>query len=125
MNRKVLLGRGKNFLETSQQELEHHLALVPEHGKRRLSFMTQDHHRVRDYCVTQLARAGRPLMPETIANDLGISTSGVNELLTDLEKNLFFLVRNENNAVSWAFPITSDGTPHRLVFNTGEKVYGA
>ena len=47
------------------------------------------------------------------------------EIVADLEKNLFFLVRNQAGDVSWAFPVTSDATPHRLTFSTGEHTFAA
>ena len=28
-------------------------------------------------------------------------------------------------AVTWAYPVTVDQTPHHLTFNTGEKIYAA
>jgi len=49
----------------------------------------------------------------------------VNEILDDLEGNLFFLVRNERGHVSWAFPVTAEQTRHRLRFSTGERIYAA
>ena len=49
----------------------------------------------------------------------------VNTILDELEQNLVFLVRNEQGAVSWAFPVTVEPTPHRLTFSTGEQIYAA
>jgi len=49
----------------------------------------------------------------------------VKTLLDELERNLFFLVRNGAGDVNWAFPVTSDRTPHRLRFDTGERIFGA
>jgi hypothetical protein len=46
-------------------------------------------------------------------------------VLEELEAQLFFLVRNDRGAVSWAFPVTVDPTPHRLIFHTGEQLYAA
>jgi len=43
----------------------------------------------------------------------------------DLQKNLFFLVRNDIGEISWAFPVTCDITPHRLSFSSGEGVFAA
>jgi hypothetical protein len=56
---------------------------------------------------------------------LDISFSRTGEILDDLERNLFFLVRNAAGAVSWAFPVTADRTPHKLTISTGERLYGA
>ena len=54
-----------------------------------------------------------------------ISTPEYKNALAELERRLFFLVRNEEGAVSWAFPVTVDKTPHRLTFSTGERLHGA
>jgi hypothetical protein len=46
-------------------------------------------------------------------------------MLEELQKNLFFLVLNNAGEVSWAFPVTSDWTPHRLSFSSGEGIFAA
>lgn len=87
--------------------------------------MTEDHHRVRYFVVGELPRTGRPLQPEFISQSLGLPLPRVNHILGELEENLFFLVRNRQGAVSWAFPVTVEKTPHELLFSTGERLYGA
>jgi len=96
-----------------------------ERGRQRLDFMSEEHHAIRRAAVTGLVRTGKPIEPETFSRQLEISVSRTVEILDDLERNLFFLVRNEEGAVSWAFPVTVDRTPHRLTFSTGERLYGA
>jgi len=49
----------------------------------------------------------------------------VNTILVDLEKYLFFLVRNGQGEVTWAYPITVEKTPHALTFSSGERLYAA
>jgi hypothetical protein len=93
--------------------------------KIRLSFMTEEHHLLRYFVVSELLRTGGPISPETISEKLGLPLTRVSFILDDLEKNLFFLVRNGEGAVSWAFPVTFDKTPHRLSFSTGEVLYAA
>jgi hypothetical protein len=46
-------------------------------------------------------------------------------IIGELERALFFVVRNDRNAVSWAFPVTADETPHALAFSTGERCFAA
>ncbi|SPE40336.1 hypothetical protein SBA3_3720006 [Candidatus Sulfopaludibacter sp. SbA3] len=65
------------------------------------------------------------MKPAQIATSVGLDIPAVTGLLDDLEKHLFFLVRNGLGEVSWAFPVTSDRTPHRLRFSTGERIFGA
>jgi len=92
----------------------------------RLAFMTPSHHAVRNFVVRELPRnAGRPVTIEQIARALRLQPDPVAGLVEDLEKHLFFLVRNPHGAVSWAFPVTCDRTPHRLRFSTGERTFGA
>lgn len=92
----------------------------------RLAFMTRRHHAVRNFVTRELPRnAGRPLSPTQIAAFLRLDSQVVISLLADLEKHLFFLVRNACGEVSWAFPVTSDPTPHQLRFSTGEHIFGA
>jgi len=92
----------------------------------RLAFLTPRHHTVRNFVVRELPRnGGKPLRPAQIAGATGIQLPVVNALLDELERNLFFLWRNPAGDVSWAFPVTSDHTPHRLRFSTGERIFGA
>ena len=91
-----------------------------------LAFMTPRHHAVRNFVVMELPRNhGRPLGPAQIAGAFGMEEAVVNQLLDDLEKHLFFLVRDRRGQVSWAFPVASDRTPHRLRFSTGERIFAA
>jgi hypothetical protein len=125
MIEQILIGRGDSIEEMSRsewaQELRDHVARGPE----RLAFMSEDHHRIRRLAVLELPRQARPLPPEFFADRLRLSRERVIEILDELEKRLFFLVRDSEGAVSWAYPVTVDRTPHRLTFSTGERLYGA
>ena len=90
-----------------------------------LAFMTEAHHRVRDFAVLELTRSGIPLSPERIAQELQLSQARVAEILDELEQHKTFLFRNAQGAVTWAYPVTVDPTPHRLSFSTGEQAYAA
>ena len=90
------------------------------------SFLTPQHRAVRNFVVRELPRNhGRPLMPRQIGASLGYDAALVTKVLDDLEAHLFYLVRDRRGDVSWAFPVTSDRTPHRLRFSTGERIFGA
>ena len=91
-----------------------------------LAFLTPAHRLIRNFVVRELPRNhGMPLTPPHIAKSLSLDPQQVTGLLDDLEQHLFFLVRNAHGAVSWAFPVTTDHTPHRLTFSTGERIFGA
>ena len=122
----TLIGRGEMILEVPAEEWRKHLAAVRHHSSSRLSFMTGDHHLVRNFVVSELPRnQGKPLRTEEISRRINLPLSRVTTVLEDLEKNLFFMVRNDAGEVSWAFPVTTEKTPHRLNFSTGEHVFAA
>jgi hypothetical protein len=90
-----------------------------------LDFMSDDHHRIRDFVVLEIPRVGKPLTPEFIARELDLPVSQVIAISDDLEKHMTFLFRNEEGAVTWAYPVTTDETPHRISFSTGEQINAA
>lgn len=90
-----------------------------------LGFMSDEHHRTRDFVVRELPRAGRPLPPEAISAALDLPVARVRALLDELETHMTFLFRNEQGEVAWAYPVTVERTPHRVTFSTGEQVYAA
>ncbi len=90
-----------------------------------LSFMSQDHHRVRNLAVTELPREGHALPPEYFALKLLLPLEQVIHILDDLERHLVYLFRNPQGEVAWAYPVTVDPTPHRVTFSSGEKIYAA
>jgi hypothetical protein len=125
MSETVLLGRDRQILEIPRQMWAQHLSQAPQHAEARLGFMTEDHHRVRYFVVRELPRIGAPIEPGIIAQRLQIAPRRVADLLDELERKLFFLVRNAEGAVAWAYPVTAEPTPHRLSFSTGERLYAA
>ncbi len=125
MTEKILLGRGDQILEVPRTDWEAHFAGAPHDYRERLSFMTDDHRRARTFVVRELFRTGVPIPPERVARELGLEVERAVSILEELERRLFFLVRNEAGEVSWAFPVTVEETPHELSFSTGERLYGA
>ena len=91
--------------------------------RKGIAFMSEDHHRVRNFVVTELLRVGAALPPQSIAEALDIALPRVRSLLDELEQHLTFLFRNERGEVTWAYPVTVEETPHRARFSTGEEAY--
>jgi hypothetical protein len=125
MIEQVLIGQGDSIRGIPRPVWERGLRKVPEHARDRLDFMSEDHHRVRRLAVLDLARRGTPLPPEHFVEQLDLPRGVVAEILDELERRLFFLVRDAEGSVSWAYPVTIDRTPHRLTFSTGERLHGA
>ena len=125
MKDHVLLGRDRQIQVLSRAAWEGEVVRAPEACAERLRFMGADHHRVRYFVVEELARRKCPLSIGAISEGLKLAPEVVAGIVAELERNLFFLARNEDGEVSWAYPVTVDRTPHRLTFSTGERLHGA
>lgn len=125
MNETILMAHGDRITKISRKDWEEGLAAVPGHVAAGLAFMTDEHHRVRNFVVRELPRVGSPLAPEFIAGSLNLTVVRAKVILDELEKHMTFLFRNEQGAVAWAYPVTVDPTPHRIRFGAGESLYAA
>ena len=125
MKENILSSAGNQLTEIPREIWEQHVDQTSKDIPKVLGFMTEAHHLIRYFVVRELPRIGKPIAPERISEELDIPLSRTIEILDDLEKNLFFLVRNEQGEISWAFPVTVDKTPHRLIFSTGERLNAA
>jgi hypothetical protein len=121
----VLIGRGDTINSIPLRDWEEELKAAPEHIARRLEFMSPDHHSVRSFVVRELPKLGRPIPVADISHALQLNRGRTESIVEDLEQNLFFLVRGDGAEVSWAFPVTAEGTGHHLVFSTGERLDAA
>ena len=125
MTDTVLIGRGDTISRIPRTDWEQEVRSAPEHISRRLAFMSNEHHLVRNFVVRELPRLGRPITLRAISRALRISPARTSAIVEDLERNLFFLVRPGGEEVSWAFPVTVADTGHHLVFSTGERLDAA
>jgi hypothetical protein len=125
MNKSLLLGLWSFLLRIPRPIWQQEVARSARASEKSLAFMTTDHHRTRDFVVRELPRLAKPIPPETIAQSLNMELEQVIPILDELERNMTFLYRNELGAVTWAYPVTVDQTPHRITFSTGEQIYAA
>lgn len=125
MSGQIIVGKGQGLRSIPDDAFLNAMNRLPQRMAERLAFMSSEHHTVRDFVVREMPRQSRPLSPHQIASVTALNLRRVSAILSELEKNLFFLVRDRGGSVSWAFPVTTDQTAHRLSFSTGEKIYGA
>jgi hypothetical protein len=126
MNDVILIGRQEKILAVSAENWRKHLTHAQQQSSAVLDFMTRDHHRVRNFTVSQLPRNhGLPIRAQDISQKLQLPLSMVIAMLDDLQQHLFFLVQNPVGEVSWAFPVTAEKTPHGLRFSSGERTFAA
>jgi len=125
MEEKILLGRDHQIVEIPLATWKQHLTHIPQHSQSRLHFMTETHHQIRYFAVKELAIQQKPIEPEYFSEQLKLLLDVVSSTLEELEQKLFFLVRNEQGAVAWAYPVTVETTPHKIQFHSGERLYAA
>jgi len=125
MNKSLLLGLWRFVLRIPRSIWQQEVARSARAGEKSLAFMTDDHHKVRDFVVREMPRIAKPIPPETIAQGLGMELEQVIPILDELEKKLTFLYRDDEGAVIWAYPVTVTQTPHRVTFSSGEQIYAA
>jgi len=123
MENRLLLGLGPYMIPIPRMIWERIIEAEGRKSRAGLGFMSEDHHRVRDFTVLELPRTGAPLAPESIAEALDLPVRRVVSILEELEARLTFLFRGDQRAVSWAYPVTVDETPHHASFSTGEEAY--
>ncbi len=125
MNETILKGQGKEVMKIPREEWEHALADAPENIGAELTFMTEEHHLVRNFVVRELPLIRKPLSPEFIAEKIDLPVNRVINILDELEKKLTFSYRNETGEVVWAYHVTVEKTPHPITFSSGETLYAA
>jgi hypothetical protein len=125
MSETILVGHRKQISSIPRSDWERELDDAPELIRRRLDFMSPDHHAVRNFVVREMPIRGQPISVDQISRALQLPVERTAGIVEDLEENLFFLARRKGPEVTWAFPVTIDQTPHHLVFSTGERLDAA
>lgn len=125
MKGHLLVGAGPEINSVPDDDFAQSITGLPARMASRLAFMSKEHHAVRDFVVRELPRQEKPLSVTQISQVTALDGEFVSGILRELERNLFFLVRDADGSVSWAFPVTTSPTVHRLTFSTGERIFGA
>ena len=125
MSGQILVGVGREIDAVPDGDFFEALKNLPGKMESRLAFVDRERHAVRDFVVREMPRHDKPLSPAHIVQATGLDLPQVSVVLAELERNLFFIVRDAEGSVSWAFPVTAFRTRHRLEFSTGEHTSAA
>lgn len=125
MNNSILLGLHRFMLRIPRPVWQQEIARSERAAKASIEFMTDEHHRVRDFVVRELPRIAEPVSPEVIGQSLNLEPDVLVPILDELEQKLTFLFRNQLGSVTWAYPVTVEKTPHSITFSSGEQIYAA
>lgn len=125
MNNSILLGLDRFMLRIPRSVWQQEIVRSERAAKASIEFMTDEHHRVRDFVVRELPRIAEPVSPEVIGQSLNLEPDVLVPILDELEQKLTFLFRNQLGSVTWAYPVTVEKTPHSITFSSGEQIYAA
>lgn len=125
MSNKLMLGLWRYVINVPPMVWQRQIQKGKQRFEREYGKMSRDVRKVHHFVVKELPRAGRPLPAATVSANLGLSLDQVGSALDYLEKRMTYLYRNPAGEVLWAYPVTVAKTPHRITFDTGEKLYAA
>ncbi len=129
MGAKLMAGFWRYMLSIPPFMWEKQIAKGKEKIRSNLGFMSEQHRAVHHFIVRELprvgARAGEPISPEFVADEMGIPHDRARSIFDDLEKHLTFICRNADGMAVWAYPVTVEKTPHHVTFSSGEQIYAA
>jgi len=126
MSEVILIGGQEQITKVDAEQWRRQVAHSHHQPSTHLSFMTPDHHRIRNFAVVELPRSGgKPLSAQLISERLSLPLTEVMAILHELQQHLLFLVQHPTGEVRWAYPVTIEPTPHHMRFSSGERIYAA
>lgn len=125
MGNKLMLGLWRYVINVPPFLWQKQIAAGKRKFEKEYGSLSQEYRLIHHFVVRELPCTGKPLSPELISDTLDFSVDFVKAALDYLEKRMTFLYRDEDGNVLWAYPVTVDKTPHKIIFNTGEKLYAA
>jgi hypothetical protein len=125
MKNKLMLGLWRYIINVPPFLWQKQIAQGKRKFEKEHGSLSEEKRLIHHFVVRELPSNGKPLSLELISNKLGFPADRVKDALDYLEKRMTFLYRNEDGDVVWAYPVTVDKTPHRITFDTGEKLYAA
>ncbi len=122
MKDSLLLGLGRDMIPIPRMVWERVVKADARRTRAGLSFMSEDHHRVRDFAVLELPRTGAPLAPESIAEELDLAVPRVCRFWKSSRR-----ISPSCSEATTGGDLGLSGhrrrTPHHASFSTGEEAY--
>jgi len=125
MKDNIYLGMGGLLIPIPSFIWRRLVAKTASDAEDNLNFMSADHHKVRDFVVTQIPQVDEPISTAAIAENLDMRVEDAKRIIDELERGMTFLYRSRPEGVTWAYPVTVDSTPHRVTFNSGVQTFAA
>jgi hypothetical protein len=118
MIERILLGVGRRMVPVPEILFRPMVRRDASKLARRPTLET-DQRRVQHFAVREIPRRREAIAPEVFARELDLSLDEVHQILDELERRMTFLCRRGGDAVNWAYPVTSEVTPHQVRIDRG------
>ncbi len=118
MSERILLGVGRRMVPIPEWLFRR----IVERDTKKLAQrppVGPDHRRVQHFVVREIPRRRTAISPKVLAAELDLSVDRVTEILGELERRMTFLYRRGGEDVNWAYPVTSEETPHQVHIDGG------
>ncbi len=94
-------------------------------AKANADLLSKDERRVHHFIVMKMAIVKDPVTAEMIADELGMPSNKVNEIVTKLENLKTFIYRSDGKGINWAYPLSLENTGFKIIASTGEQFFAA
>jgi len=115
---RVLLGVGRRMVPVPEV-LFRPMVRRDANKLAKRSCLETDERRVQHFAVREIPRRSEAIAPEVFARELDLPIDEVHQILDELERRMTFLCRRGGEDVNWAYPVTTDETPHQLRIDGG------
>ncbi len=94
-------------------------------ARRKVQQFSDIKQKIHHFAVRELPKLGEPISLKYIARELDLPIETVDTVVDELEREKTFLFRYNSSHINWAYPVTTDKTPHHITFSTGERIHAA
>ena len=94
-------------------------------AKANADHLSKEERRVHHFIVMKMAVAKDPITSELIADELGMPSNQVDEIINKLENLKTFIYRSDGKGINWAYPLSLENTGFRMTASSGEQFFAA
>lgn len=94
-------------------------------AKANAASLSDEERQVHHYIVKKMAVVDAPITDKLIAEELGMSSERVLEIIDKLENLKTFIYRSDGKGINWAYPLSLENTGFRIKASSGEQFFAA
>ncbi len=124
-DRKMYMGIGRFMIPIPQVISNRGLEKGASGARAKAELLSEEERKVHHFVVKKMAVAKEPITAELVSEELGMSVSKVEKIISKLEGLKTFLYRSDGMGITWAYPLSLDNTGHEISASTSERFFAA